>query len=158
MSKFLHKRINGPAKDDIEAHPTSSHHTGDGSPSRHSAIGEYSALDRYISTYGEDTGAEGQEKAQERKTGPRWWQFWKSPGDDKQTSSDRTGEVPDNWLATDINSGISQSIAGERRKMVGWNELTTEKKNVFFKLITYFMGPILYGKPPRYPLPQGQRS
>lgn len=144
MPKIFPKRKNGHAKDDVEAHPTSSHHSGDG----YSDMGEYPALDRYISTYREDTGLESQGNARDRGTSRKWWQFWKGPGEDNQRPPDRAGEVPDTWLTTDIKDGLSQSTAGERRKMVGWNELTTEKKNIFLKLVTYFMGPILYGNLP----------
>ena len=55
-------------------------------------------------------------------------------------------EVPEDWLETDIKQGLSNHTVEERRKKSGFNELTTEKENMFIKFIGYFRGPILYGE------------
>ena len=141
MSKIFHWHKNRHPKDDVEAHPTTSHDSAPVSPD----LGEYPALDRYISTYRDEGGAADQEEDQGLEK-PKWWQFWKSRHEDEQAAQRRPAGVPDAWLATDIHSGMSQSAVNERRRFVGWNELTTEKKNILLKIITYFMGPILYGK------------
>jgi H+-transporting ATPase len=147
MSKFLHRRKNARPADDIETNAASGDQLGDPPPPEPLNLGEYPALDRYISTYREESGQKYEDNTQEKRPKPRWWQFWKSSGENAQGSPDPATEVPDVWLKTDINSGISESTVDERRKRFGWNELTTEKENMFYKLITYFMGPILYGKP-----------
>lgn len=147
MSKFLHRRKKGPPADDVEAHPSSSQNSGDTIPPAIQNIGEYPALDRYISIYRDDTGPKDQEDTQKQRSSPKWWQFWKSPGENAQATLARAAGVPEGWLTTEIYSGLSQSAVDDRRRVVGWNELTTEKENVFAKIITYFQGPILYGKP-----------
>ena len=53
--------------------------------------------------------------------------------------------TPDEWLETNITTGLSQAESGMRRSKSGWNELTTEEK-LFRKLLSYFTGPIPYGK------------
>ena len=55
-------------------------------------------------------------------------------------------EVPEEWLNTDIKQGLTTAQVEERRRKTGFNELTTEKENMFVKFIGYFRGPILYGK------------
>ena len=57
--------------------------------------------------------------------------------------------VPDEWLNADIKQGISESDVESRRKRFGWNEITTEKENLFIKFLSFFTGPILYGKQAR---------
>lgn len=145
MAKFLCWHKNGNPADDVEAHPTVSHHSGGAAQSQSPDLGEYPALDRYISTYRDEGGAVDQETDQGQSK-PRWWKSLKRRHTDEHASQHRPTGVPDAWLTTDIHSGMSQSAVDERRKFVGWNELTTEKKNILLKLITYFMGPILYGK------------
>jgi hypothetical protein len=56
--------------------------------------------------------------------------------------------VPEEWLNADIKQGISNSDVEHRRKRFGWNEITTEKENLFIKFLMFFTGPILYGKYP----------
>ena len=143
MSKFLHRRKNGRRRGDIEAHPTSGSRSGE-PPLETLNLGEYPALDRYISTYREDGGHGIEEGVGEKGVPPKWWQIWKGRGEEAQRAR-RAAEVPETWLTTEITTGISQSTADDRRKYVGWNELTTEKTNILYKLVTYFMGPILYG-------------
>ena len=70
-------------------------------------------------------------------------QFWKK-ADDGQGTGDM--HVPDEWLNADIKQGISQNDVESRRKRFGWNEITTEKENLFIKFLGFFTGPILYGQ------------
>ena len=110
--------------------------------------GEYANLLRYISTYrdrrfskapsqvsGEDVG----DATKKKKQGffARIFGSGDGPGE--------LFEVPDDWVKTDINTGLSSSEVEARRKKTGYNELSTEKENMFMKFLGYFRGPILYG-------------
>lgn len=54
-------------------------------------------------------------------------------------------------LEADIKQGISSHEVEQRRKRYGWNEITTEKENLFIKFLGFFTGPVLYGKSSLYP-------
>lgn len=54
--------------------------------------------------------------------------------------------MPEDWLEADIKQGISNHDVESRRKRFGWNEITTEKENLFIKFLSFFTGPVLYGK------------
>ena len=69
-------------------------------------------------------------------------QFWAK----KEAASEEDGVVPEEWLNADIKQGIGNSEVESRRKRFGWNEITTEKENLFIKFLMFFTGPILYGK------------
>lgn len=71
-------------------------------------------------------------------------QFWRSGNSGNATGAD-SGVVPEEWLETDIKQGISDSDAEHRRKRFGFNEITTEKENLFIKFLMFFTGPVLYG-------------
>ena len=107
-------------------------------------LDEYSALNRYISTARDgrrgSTSSAGalSEKAQKKSS----WKFWSKKADGVEEG----WQAPDEWLDTDLRSGLSSSDIEPRRKKCGWNELTTEKTNIFIQFIGYFRGPILYGK------------
>ncbi|KAI0204030.1 E1-E2 ATPase-domain-containing protein [Astrocystis sublimbata] len=116
-----------------------------------SDLGEFEALDRYITTYDQErraslvssTGRPG------RKGGKRkWWQFWKSdeplPQLVPESPAVTAGKPPAAWLETDIRRGIDSSQVEERRKRMGWNELYSEKEDMLAKVFGYFTGPILY--------------
>lgn len=75
-------------------------------------------------------------------------QFWKS-GKSGLGEDAEGGAVPEEWLDVDIKQGISNSQVEERRKRFGWNEITTEKENLFIKFLMFFTGPILYGESTR---------
>lgn len=109
---------------------------------------EYTNLVKYISTYREGgrrkSTASGVYDGQENEAKKRpWWAFWRkkagAPG------SGEAFEVPDEWIESDIKKGITNNDVESRRKKTGWNELTTEKENMFLKFLSYFQGPILYG-------------
>ncbi|KAI9927851.1 hypothetical protein ASPWEDRAFT_173501 [Aspergillus wentii DTO 134E9] len=105
-------------------------------------LDEYAALNRYISTARDKRrGSTSSAGALSEKGGKKpWYAFWKKGGE-----GNTDGFVcPDEWVETDIRSGISSNEVEPRRKRAGWNELTTEKTNFFIQFIGYFRGPILY--------------
>jgi H+-transporting ATPase len=100
-------------------------------------------LNRYISTARDgrrgSTSSAGALSSGEEKKKP-WWKFG------GKTDGVSDGFVtPDDWLETDLRAGLSSSDIEPRRKKTGWNELVTEKTNIFIQFIGYFRGPILYG-------------
>jgi hypothetical protein len=108
-------------------------------------LDEYTALNRYISTARDgrrgSTSSAGARSVHEKKKSK--FAFWKK-------DADATGSFvcPDEWLETDLRTGLPSSEIEMRRKKGGWNELTTEKTNFFIQFIGYFRGPILYGMLP----------
>lgn len=114
-------------------------------------LDEYTALQKYISTYRDPKAAvtddaDGQGKdAADAKKGKAWWQFWRS-GTSSNAKGTDPGVVPEDWLDADIKQGISNHDVETRRKKFGWNEISTEKENLFIKFLSFFTGPILYGK------------
>jgi H+-transporting ATPase len=111
--------------------------------------GEYANLLRYISTYrdrrfskapSQASGDEGGDASTPKKKSFITRMFTQSKGPAE------TYPVPDEWLLTDINTGLTSAEAEARRKKSGWNELSTEKENMLLKFIGYFRGPILYGE------------
>lgn len=110
--------------------------------------GEYANLIRYISTYrdrrfskapSQASGEGGEEEGKEKKQG-----FFKKMLGTKVKAEQF--EVPEEWLETDIKQGLTTAQVEERQKKAGFNELTTEKENMFLKFLGYFKGPILYGE------------
>lgn len=112
-------------------------------------VGEYGNLVRYISTYRDGrrmSQASSLASIEEAEKKKKWWQKKsKGPGGEGF-------ETPEEWLTTDIRQGLRAQDVDSRRKKTGWNELTTEKENMFLKFLSYFTGPILYGKT-IYPFP-----
>ena len=116
-------------------------------PNNDGELDEYAGLVRYISTYREGrrksiasvTGASEDPDEEPKKP---WWAFWRKS---KKSSDGGDFVAPDEWLGTDISRGLSNSDVEQRRKKTGFNELTTEKENMFLKFLSYFTGPILYG-------------
>lgn len=107
-------------------------------------LGEYPALDRYISTYREDrrqSVADGPEGGKVKKK--HWWQFGSGLHTEEEPAVKKG--APDSWFDTDIKAGLSSDEVERRRKISGWNELTSEKENQFAKFLGFFTGPILYG-------------
>lgn len=114
--------------------------------------GEYANLLRYISTYrdrrfskapsqasGDDVGGGGDaSKPKKRGLFSRMFKQSSGPGE--------LYEIPDDWVLTDINTGLTSAQVEERRRKTGYNELSTEKENMFLKFLGYFQGPILYGE------------
>jgi hypothetical protein len=106
-------------------------------------IGEYDGLVRYISKYqdgrrGSAASIGGVEVEDDK---PKKRHFWQA----KPKDAGAGFETPGEWLETDMRRGLSEHDVLARRKKTGWNELTTEKENLFVKFLTFFTGPILYG-------------
>jgi H+-transporting ATPase len=110
--------------------------------------GEYANLIRYISTYRDrrfskaPSQASGEDVDATKKAKRPFYKRWFTHG----SGPSELFEVPDEWLLTDIKKGLDDAEVEERRKKTGWNELTTEKENLFLKFLGYFQGPILYGE------------
>lgn len=91
---------------------------------------EYANLVRYISTY-----RDGRRKSTASELGydspakkRPWWKFWAK----KRTGEGEAAfEVPDDWLDTELRQGLGSADVEHRRKKTGWNELTTEKENMY---------------------------
>lgn len=106
-------------------------------------IDEYTRLVRFMSTYRDDSKSD--KDAGEIRESRSWYAPWQK----KKYRWKYVGvgqEYPDGWRFTDINHGLSDSDVDERRRTVGFNELTAEKTNQFRKILSYFQGPILYGE------------
>jgi H+-transporting ATPase len=114
-----------------EAHPNADDET----------LGEYNNLVRYISTYREGNKAVAASEDDDKPVKRHWWSK-------KSKDSGAGFETPQDWLDTDMRQGLKSAEVERRRKKTGWNELTTEKENVFLKFLSYFQGPILYGSSP----------
>ncbi|KAF7137104.1 hypothetical protein CNMCM5793_007117 [Aspergillus hiratsukae] len=104
-------------------------------------LDEYTALNRYISTARDgrrgSTSSAGARSVHDEKKKP-WYAFW------RKDAEAGVFVCPDEWLETDLRTGLPSSQIELRRKRAGWNELTTEKTNFFIQFIGYFRGPILY--------------
>ncbi|CAD6499038.1 BgTH12-04692 [Blumeria graminis f. sp. triticale] len=103
-------------------------------------LGEYGNLVRYISNFKDGrrmstSGASILDLPQKKK----WYQFGKT-----EQVADGFYETPVEWLQTDWKNGLTTTEVEARRKKVGFNELTTEKENMFLTFVSYFRGPILY--------------
>jgi hypothetical protein len=104
---------------------------------------EYTQLVRFVSTYDQTGRRRSTLSGLQRPEKRSWWKFWSRPKG--EASGQDAFEVPDEWCETDITSGLPNDEVEQRRRKVGWNELTTEKENMFLKFLSYFQGPILYG-------------
>lgn len=107
---------------------------------------EYANLVRFISTYRDDRrkstislGSRA-EDADEKKVPA--WKFWAK----KKSGAEAEFVAPEEWMQTDMHAGLTTAEVEQRRKRAGFNELTTEKTNLFIQFLSYFQGPILYGK------------
>lgn len=127
-------------EDDVEANAGGLAGNSYGSPDAKD-LDEYEKLDRFITTF--DAGGGHHAEIEEEKEVVPWWKIWKSTDD---ANVDFDGKPPPGWLETDIHHGITTNEVAERRRRFGWNELTAEKENQFRKFLSFFQGPILYGK------------
>jgi H+-transporting ATPase len=104
-------------------------------------LGEYGNLVKYISNYrdGRRSSVAGSgQSVYEDEPKRKWWRFGKGKGGDGEF------ETPDDWLQTDWKAGLTTNDVEQRRRRTGFNELSTEKENLFLKFLGYFTGPILY--------------
>lgn len=101
-------------------------------------LDEYTGLIKFIATY--QDGSEAQEGGDEEEETKRPW--YKFGGKKKDNSAGFV--IPDVWITTDIKHGLTSAEVENRRKKVGYNEITSEKTNFFVQFIGYFQGPILY--------------
>ncbi|CAG7562114.1 unnamed protein product [Fusarium equiseti] len=106
-------------------------------------LGEYPALDHYISNYREDRRRSVADSEAGKGKKKHWWSFGSSGSEDQDQSTGKAG-VSESWLETDLRAGLSSDEVEKRRKVTGWNELTSEKENMFAKFLGFFTGPILY--------------
>lgn len=110
-------------------------------------LDEYGKLVKYVSTY-RDAGALLAEDAdvEEKRL---WYAPWKKRKVHVRKVDKSVMNLPDDWLITDIREGLSSEEVNNRRHRTGWNELVSEKENPIAKVLSYFRGPILYGKSPK---------
>jgi hypothetical protein len=113
---------------------------------------EYTALQKYISTYRDPKAHDPNAEVIEEDVKQPWYKF----GSKKKAAGADPGAVPEEMLEADIKQGISSAEVEQRRKRYGWNEITTEKENLFIKFLGFFTGPVLYGK--LIPPPSGSRQ
>lgn len=106
---------------------------------------EYSNLLKYINTYREQRrkSVVSSDVGDKPKGGPKWYNpaSWFAKKEETVAF-----ETPDDWLETQLKAGLTTQEADSRRAKAGFNELTTEKENLFLKFLGFFTGPILYGE------------
>ncbi|KAH7185902.1 uncharacterized protein B0J16DRAFT_399736 [Fusarium flagelliforme] len=145
MSKLFHRRKRN--DDDVESN--AGRRASRASRGRAGSIfpdpdlGEYPALDHYISNYREDRRRSVADSEAGKGKKKHWWSFGSSGSDDQDQSTGKAG-FSESWLETDLRAGLSSDEVEKRRKVTGWNELTSEKENMFAKFLGFFTGPILY--------------
>lgn len=108
------------------------------------SLDEYGKLVKYVSTFLEagDSKA-GDEEVMKKRV---WYPPWKTHKLHIRKADQDPGQFPDEWRITDIRDGLASNDVPNRRRRSGWNELMAEKENPIAKIISYFRGPILYGK------------
>lgn len=108
-------------------------------------LDEYTALQKFISTYRDPRAQMLEDAANEdiTETKKPWYAFWKKSAE--PTAGDGTLVVPADWLNADIKQGVSSSDVETRRRRFGFNEIASEKENMFLKFVGFFTGPVLYG-------------
>lgn len=108
------------------------------------SLDEYGKLVKYVSTFRDASAADEQEgELVEKRV---WYAPWKKRKVRVKRVEGETGKFPDEWTMTDIREGLSSHEVPLRRRRAGWNELTSEKENPIAKILSYFQGPILYGR------------
>ena len=67
--------------------------------------------------------------------------------DDEDSDEEVSGsytEVPEEYLQTDINTGLSSAEVQKRRKKFGLNQMSEEQENLILKFCMFFIGPIQF--------------
>lgn len=108
------------------------------------SLDEYERLVRYVSLYREPGVADIENEEGEMKR--VWYAPWRRQFVPSSESAEAKQMFPDDWLLTDIKQGLSEAEVNNRRRRSGWNELISQKENPIAKFMSYFQGPILYGK------------
>ncbi|KAH8434601.1 uncharacterized protein LDX57_012243 [Aspergillus melleus] len=106
-------------------------------------LDEYGKLVKYVSTYREGQGGSGSEEEEVKRV---WYAPWKKRKVHVKNVDQDAQQLPPEWLLTDIRQGLPSGEVPVRRRRSGWNELVSEKENPIAKILSYFRGPILYGK------------
>lgn len=107
-------------------------------------LDEYGKLVKYVSTF--QAGDADQLEDGEYEEQRLWYAPWKTRRVRVRKIESEAGKFPEAWLTTDIRQGLSADQIPQRRQRAGWNELVSEKENPIAKVLSYFQGPILYGK------------
>ncbi|KAF8312959.1 plasma-membrane proton-e [Clavulina sp. PMI_390] len=109
--------------------------------SRYEKGDEYEILLRYVTDEAEKAkrgkSSDDDEETQYRRP---WYAPWKKI----EVKSDKEKEIPEEWLQTEMSTGLNDSDIATRREPYGYNELTSESENQFIKFLSYFRGAILY--------------
>lgn len=108
------------------------------------SLDEYGKLVKYVSTFRDANAADEEEGDLVEKR--VWYAPWKKRKVRVKRVEGETGKFPDEWTMTDVREGLSSHEVPLRRRRAGWNELTSEKENPIAKILSYFQGPILYGR------------
>jgi H+-transporting ATPase len=108
------------------------------------SLDEYERLVRYVSVYREPGMADMENEEGEMKR--VWYAPWRRQFVPTSEAAEAKQMFPDEWLLTDIKQGLSEAEVNNRRRRSGWNELISQKENPIAKFMSYFQGPILYGK------------
>ncbi|KAG4415117.1 hypothetical protein IFR04_011754 [Cadophora malorum] len=114
----------------------------DAQPNDGGDLGEYGNLVKYISNYRDGRRASVAGSIYDDVPKKKWYQFGKK--NKLQPGADGSFEAPEEWMQTDWKKGLTTQEVESRRRKTGWNELTTEKENLFLKFLGFFTGPILY--------------
>ena len=131
--------------DAAEAETAEHTHGGLNNHADDAELPEYEALDRFITRFDASGHQAGEQEEVEEKKKPSFLKLLFT-SDDGSAHANHSIETPENWLETDIRTGIASSEVETRRKRFGWNELTAEKENQLAKFMGFFQGPILYGE------------
>ncbi|WWC90371.1 plasma-membrane proton-efflux P-type ATPase [Kwoniella dendrophila CBS 6074] len=104
---------------------------------------EYDVLLRYVEDQKQKLKNKKNDDDDEDEKDVKYTRKWYAPWKKTKVESG-TKKVPQEWLETDRQKGLSSSDIDERRKHSGYNELESPSENQFIKFISYFRGPILY--------------
>lgn len=107
-------------------------------------LDEYERLVKYVSVYREPGRGDTLDEEGDMKR--VWYAPWKKKWVPLMKETDASHKFPDDWLITDIRQGLTEEESNNRRRRSGWNELISQKENPIEKFISYFQGPILYGR------------
>ncbi|KAI0322629.1 plasma-membrane proton-e [Amylostereum chailletii] len=67
-----------------------------------------------------------------------WYKFW------AKAAVQGEQKVPAHWLDTEMTKGLDEHDVVARRAKFGFNELESQRENLFIKFLGFFQGPVLY--------------